>query len=75
MKTINNRETVISNEKTPLTCLEPTYNQNEAAKSLSVHLKPLIEAPVEDYSYRGLWRNHAEYRWYLMSSLVTDAGE
>jgi hypothetical protein len=29
----------------------------------------------EVISYWGLWQNHSEYRWYLLSSLVTDVGE
>jgi hypothetical protein len=34
-----------------------------------------IDATASQASYWGLWKNHKEYRWYLMSSLVTDAGE
>lgn len=46
--------------------------------------EPLIESSASDdgddvdsgdVSYWGLWKHHSEYRWYLLSCLVTDMGE
>jgi hypothetical protein len=57
-----------NNEETPLeiTARKASYNTDGEHDA---------DVPLEDATYWGLWSIHEEYRWYLMSSLVTDAGE
>jgi len=59
--------------------MELEYNKNDEEKSnllLLPHCNQSIECTSnKDISYIGLLKHHREYRWYLLSSLVTDAGE
>ena len=56
-------------------------SENEASQDqITVHLLPNCNQSIEstsnaEVSYIELLKHHREYRWYLLSSLVTDAGE
>ena len=57
--------------------MELDYSENDEEEGdLLPQSNPSIESTSnEDVSYIGLLKYHKEYRWYLLSSLVTDAGE
>lgn len=58
--------------------LRAPINPNEREVLLATSEKLELETSPQtedDVSYWRLWKHHTKYRWYLLSSLVTDAGE